>query len=229
MARLFDDGSSEYLQVESAAITAYPFAMACWFNSNDDTVSQALIWVGDKDVATYYTVLLAYSGTNIGAFSHNYGAAAADTANTSTGWSANTWHHAAGIWLSTSERHAYLDGSGKGSNTTVVGALANHDRTAIGASRDSTDRRYMSGHIAEAAIWNLTDWGANDAERETNFEKAIASMAKGYSPKSFPLGRVSYWDLIRSLNDTTGGLNMTASGTVVSAHTRMIYPARPQM
>ncbi len=227
MARLFDDGSTEYLQIESAVITAYPFAMACKFRSNDDTTNQVLIFVGDKAVSNYYTSLIARGATAndpIYAFSHNYGSASTAPAATSVGFTQDTWHHAAGIWLGVSERHAYIDGGNKGSDTGTVGAMVNHDRTAIGMARDDSPAGPMSGEIAEAAIWDLTNWGANDAERETNFEKVIASLAKGFTPGHFPLGRVAYWKLVRGLNDETGGYNLTASGTVVVAHPRIIQP-----
>lgn len=229
MARLIDDAASEYLQVESPVITAYPFAMACWFNSDNDADSQVLMWVGDKDVVDYWCALRArgnIAGDPVDAFCHLYGAAAAGSAPTTSGYTANTWHAIAGIWLAAGERHAYIDGGNKGSNTTVVGAMANHDRTAIGAARDSSVSGYYSGLIAETAIWDLTDWGANDAERETNFEKVVASLAKGFTPSCFLLGLKAYWPLVRGLNDGVSGFNMTASGTIVSSHPKIIQPCR---
>lgn len=227
MARLFDDGSSDYLQVEQPAVTAYPFAMVCWFRSNDADAGQALIWIGDKDHAETFTALQArgdQAGDKIWAYSHRYGEADDEWAVSASGYTVDTWHHAAGIWLSTTERHAYIDGGNKGSDTDEVGAMVNHNRTAIGACRDSTPGAYMSGDIAEVAIWDLTDWGANDAAREIAFEKAIISMAKGFSPNHFPLGLKAHWPLIRGLNDKVEGYNLTASGTAVSNHPRVILP-----
>ena len=227
MARLFDDGSTEYLQIESAVVSAYPIGMGCLFNSNDDAVNQVLMFVGDGGDADRF-INLRIAGNIAGDFLEAIARqdASAVKAITSAGYTANTWHHAAGIWLAANERHAYLDRGNKGSNTDVISAMANFDRTAIGAARDSSPGAYMSGHIAEAAIWDLTDWGGNDAAREVAFELAIASMAKGYSPLHFPLGLLGYWLLVRGLNDRVGGFNMTASGTVVSAHPRVIYPSK---
>jgi len=228
MARLFDDGSSEYLQIESFVITSYPLAMACWFNVNDDSVSQQLMGIADKDVTNYNIRLkaaCAVEGKPVQTYVHNYGQPSAAFVYTSTGLTINTWHHACGMWLSVSERHAYIDGGSKGSEiATTVGAMVNHDRFAIGADRDSSPGSYMSGMIAEAAIWNLTDWGANDAEREINFEKVIASLAKGFTPDNYLLGLVAYWPLVRGLTDEFGGYNLTANGTVVVAHPRIIQP-----
>lgn len=228
MARLFDDGSSQYLQNGSAPITAYPFAMACRFRCNDVINLQSLIWVGDKDVDAYYSALFmngAAGGDPVLAFSGKYGLAANQSAASVTGITVDTWHHAAGIFLTTNERHAYIDGGNKGSDTDTVGAIANHDSVAIGGARDSTPAYYMSGDIAEAAIWDLTAWGASDAERETNFEKAIASMAKGFTPAHFPLGLVAYWPLIRDDNDRVGGIDLSAyNGPTISAHPEIFNP-----
>jgi len=179
---------------------------------------------GDKDVADYNIGIGTLSGNGVRASANKYGQPAATNAFSSTNYTLNTWHHAAGIFLSVSERHAYIDGGSKGSDATVVGAMANHDITAIGSARDSTPGAYTSGHIAEAAIWDLTNWGVNDAGREVAFEKAIASMAKGFTPAHFPLGLKAYWPLIRGLNDRVGGYNLTANGTTISAHPRIIQP-----
>ena len=226
MSRLFDDASNEYLYVNQAVITAYPIGMACWYKLDAHHTSGAtFMWCGDKDVADYFIALGSLTAGNLlRAASNKYGAAAVKYAVTSTNYTLNTWEHAAAIFLGVSERHAYINGGNKGSDTGTVGAMANHDRVGIGSSRDSSPGAYVSGEIAEAAIWDLTNWGVNDATRETNFEKAIASMAKGYTPAHFPLGLKAYWPLVRSLNDKVGGYNLTASGTIVSAHPRVIMP-----
>jgi len=226
MSRLFDDAQEEYLQIESPVVTAYPFAMVCKFRCNDNEASSCLMWCGDKDLVSAYCALLAAGGDNrkIYAQVRQYGAPASGVAVSTVGFTQDVWHHAAGIWLNVSERHAYFEGGNKGSDTITVGALAGHDRTAIGATKDITPGAWMSGDIAEAAIYDLTNWGANDAERETNFEEVIASLAKGFTPLHFPLGLKAYWPLVRGLNDRVGGYNLTASGTVVADHPRVILP-----
>lgn len=229
MSRLLDDAANDLLRVESPAVIAYPFAMACWFNSDDDTSLQTLMFVGDKDVGTHYTALYVMMDSNneLLLFQHQYTGGAASSASSTTFATVNTWHHAAGILLSVSERHVYLDAGGKGSNAGVVGPMANHDRTTIGYTDDSSPQLLMSGHIAEVAFWDLTGWGANDAERETNFERALASLAAGFSPEFFRLGLVNYWRLTRNLHDKIRSYDLTATGTVVSPHPPgMIYPSK---
>jgi len=203
--------------------------MACKFHT-DIIERQTLMWVGDKDVTQYHCALQLtstsiYPGDPIRALSKEYSGHEQKVALTSTGYSANTWYHTAGIWVSLEERHVYIEGGSKGSNYDAVGAMKNHDRTAIGMSRDSSVEAPMSGMIAEAAIYDLSDWpGATDSDKADNFEKILPSLAKGFTPLHFPLGLKAYWPLIRGLNDRVGGYNLTASGTVVADHPRVILP-----
>lgn len=226
MSRQFATATSEYLEIDTPAFTAYPFTMACWFNVTNITASHVLMWVGDKDVVNYMTFLAAQgstAGDPVIAFSHEYGVGPTGTgrADTSTSYSANTWHHACGTWSGVSNRTAYLDGGGKVTNTDAVIAMSNHDRTAIGAARDSSPGAYVDGLIAEAAIWDVT---LTDAE--------VAVLAAGYAPPFVrPQNLVFYIPLVRNNDeDIVGGLSLTAFNTpTIGTHPRIIYPAAPFM
>jgi len=225
-----------YLMRESPVITAYPFAMACWFMSRNTTDWQSLMWVGDKDSQSYYCSLELRGdqvGDYLSAMSHWYGGAVVGISKTTSAYTKDVWQHAAGIWLSRSERHCYLNAANKGSNTDSVGVMANHDRTSIGMARDSSPDGYIAGRLCEAAVWDLTNWGANDAERETNFEKAITSMAKGFAASLFPNGLVAYWQLINNYTAIVGDFNMTGYTDAIlppeisTVRTKIIYPHSP--
>ena len=201
MARLFDDAQSEFLQNAGALIAAPPMSMACWFNSDDTANYQALMGLGSTTAFDH----LIYAA----------GAAAGDTvwastrdanAITSTGYSANTWHHAAGVWASTSSRAAYIDGGSKGTNTTLKTGSVN--RTSISSILYNGSRYYyMSGRVAEAAMWDVA---LTDGE--------VAMLAAGFSPLLVrPQGLVGYWPLggIYGEHDNTivGDCHMTAYST----------------
>lgn len=224
MARAFLSASTEYLFVNSAAITAYPLTMACWFNVANITAAHNLIFVGDKDTEINFTALFA-GGSIVGdpilAFSHTYGVGGAVYAESTAGYSASTWHHAAGSWPDKDNRTSYLDGGNKGVEASSVGAMQLHDRTGIGASLDSTPSSYTDGSIAEAAIWNVV---LTDAE--------VAVLATGISPLAVrPQSLVFYVPLIRDNDeDIVGGLSLSVAGTpTVANHPRVIYPASPMM
>ncbi len=224
MARTFALASTEYLEIDSAAILTYPLTMACWFNVADITNSHALMFVGDKDAGNKFTSLTAAgsrTGDPIEAFSHSYGAASAARAESSTGYSASTWHHACGVWASASSRIAYLDGGGAVEDTVTVNAMASHDRTSIGRLGDSSPGFYTDGAIAEAAIWSTTLTAP-----------MVAGLAAGISPLLlYPKFLVFYVPLIRDDdNDLVGGLSLTAFNTpTVSEHTRIYNPVPAAM
>ena len=223
MARLFDDASNEYLQRTGAIIAAAPFAVSAWFNSDDDAppdATQSLFVLHDKDSDLELFGLQLYDRNVI---SYAYCSTGGNYAATSTDWTENTWHHACGIWATTTDRRAFLDAGGKGTNATASTPV-NLDVTVIGQeTRPAASQNSMSGMIAEVAVWDLSNWpGATGILKADGFERIIPCLAKGFSPLCYPLGLIAYWPLIRGLNDRVGGYNLTASGTTVSAHPRII-------
>lgn len=209
-SRLFDDGVPEYAQIETAAVTAYPFTMACHFYTNSITTSQALMWVGDKDSAVHFCSLNAQGtigGDPLIAFSHTYGGAAFTSANTTTGFSANVWHHGVGVWVSATERYVYIDGGSKGSDATEVEAIANHDRTAIGGARDSSADLYVSGRIFWPGIWNNV--ALTDAEAA-----ALGNRAKPTPPWEIRPESIVSMPNMRTLWDPYMKALWTPAGTV---------------
>jgi hypothetical protein len=219
MSRLFDDGSNEYLEIDSSPVASEPFTLACWFYSDNIADRQSLICLADKDVADNYHSLRANgtgAGDPISALSYD---GDSERASTSTGYSANTWHHACGVWAADNDRRAYIDGGSKGTNSNNQN-VSGIDRISIGRNGDSTPANYMSGRIAEAAIWSAA---LTDAE--------VAILAKGYSPLFVrPQSLVAYWPLIRDEDqDRVGGYDLTAYNTPsIAVHLPMIYPAAPQ-
>ncbi len=159
----FTPGSAERATyIVDCPITAYPFSMACWFKSSTIISNQTLIWIGDRHTANDTTALQLRGGTPgdpVRAFSGKYGASTVQTANTTTGYSVNKWHHACGTWGGVGNRSAFIDGGGKNSSSGVVGAMTGHDSVAIGRLGDQSPGVYMNGYIMLPCIWNrvLTD------------------------------------------------------------------------
>lgn len=226
MARLFDDGSTEYLNIEQAVLVAKPLAMVAWFNTNDMEAWQTLISLNDKDVANQ-VLRLHLDKDDDAVWADEITSTAREYAVATSSYLVNTWGHAAALFVSATDRRAFFNGGSKGTNVDAA-SVADLDRTSIGKTGNAAGAAYMSGLIAEAAIYDLSQWpGATDGDKADNFEKILPSLAKIYTPKHYPLGRVAYWDLVRSLNDINGGYNLTASGTVIAAHPRIIQPHLP--
>ena len=223
MARLFDDASSEYLQIEQAVVSGAPFAVSVWArrDANVECIPFSLM---DKDIGVVGFViqfLISGDSNQVRAFANDGGYG---IATTSTGTTDNVWQHICALFVSSTDRRVLLNAGGKGTNATSR-TPANMDRTAIGYWAAASPTNYFSGDIAEVAIWDLSDWtGATNAIKADLFETIIPALSSGFSPLMFPLGLKAYWPLIRGLNDKVGGYNITASGTVISSHTRIILP-----
>ena len=216
MARLFDDASTEYLKIDSATVSAVPFSVSLWVKRDAD-VECVPFSIVDKDSNVHsfaIQCLVAADSNYIRAFARDAGGYG--IAVTTTGLTNNVWQHILAVFAANDDRRVYLNGGGKGTNATSR-TPANMDRTAIGYWGIATPSNYFSGDIAEVGVWNtaLTD------------EDALV-LAAGFSPKAVQSSNlISYWPLIRGLNDGVGGYNLTASGTAVSAHPRIILPSTP--
>ena len=217
MSREFDDASSEYLETDSPPLSGgiTPFSYGCWFRSDDATADQTCLSFCDKDAGNerYQLELRGADDDTIRFMVQNGGAA---LTNTSTTYSANTWHHVMATDDGT-DRAVYLDAGGKGSGSLLHGST-NMDRFSIGRAGDATPDTYFSGAIAEISVWNAV---LTDAE--------VAMLAAGYSPLFVRPGNLVYYlDAVRDADqDIVGGISMTAYNTpTVSAHPRIIRPSR---
>lgn len=230
MARLYDDGSSEYDGRATAPVTSFPTTMACWFYSDDDSVYQSLLCLADSASNDNLDLLIRKSGaTNelTVQVSGDAGGGYAD-ARTSTQWSQDTWHHACGVWASNTSMSAYLDGGGKDTDSSNIGASTDWNYWSIGVmKRDTTPDYfyYMSGRIAEVGLWNVA---LSDAE--------VAMLAAGFCPLMVrPDKLVSYHGMGgiygRHINDMVGGYDLTEYNTPSWADhpPHIIYPNTAMM
>jgi hypothetical protein len=214
------NGTNQYLQVGSAVVTAAPLTMACWFNSDSIIVSQVLVSITNSGTAggiTRFALLAAgaVTGDPVRAIasdiSNNNG-----IAETTSGYSANTWHHAAGVFTSNSNRSVYLDGGNSATDTTsITPTLLN--RTNIGAQflqsvGGTSGNGFTDGRLAEVGIWSAALAAAE-----------IASLAKGMTcDKVRPESLVFYAPLVRDLQDISGGLTITNNNAAtVATHPRV--------
>lgn len=197
MARLFDDASSEYLLVNQA-VAGYPFAVVAFFEVDDLDLTRCILSICDTASENNWHQLFRRSINRVTAMSQDSSGEAA--ANSTLPILTNTLYHAAGIFVSSTDKRAFTNGGNKGTSAAACDPQ-NLDATAVGARCNLTTSGYMSGMIAEAAIYDLSAWpGATVSDKADNFEKILLSLAKGFSPLFFPLGLVAYWPLIRETN-----------------------------
>lgn len=206
-------GSDDYLSNGAAVATAVPITMACWFNSDSATAAQVLMCLGASDNRFTLAAMGSVAGDPVRVTSVTGGTAV--TADTTTGYTAGTWHHGCAVFASTTSRTAYIDGGSSASNTDLNVPLL-VDKTHLGVNNLITGD--TDGRIAEAAIWDVALTAAE-----------VATLAKGYSPLFVrPSSLLAYWPLIGNQSpeiDWVGGFDLTITGTVdKAAHPRIIYP-----
>ncbi len=212
MSRDFN-GSTDYIEVGSAVVTAAPLSMACWFNGDSAATSMALLGTSTAGNPLEARINLAAmanaAGQKLRMTTHD--GTTGDILETTAAWSVGAWEHACGVWTSSTSRKVFLNGGNSATSTaSVVPVLP--DRTNIGARHNVSGRgSFFDGLIAEAAIWNaaLTD-------------DEVLSLARGFSPKSIrPQSLVLYCPLVRDVVDLRGN-TLTVTGTTAAVHPRII-------
>jgi hypothetical protein len=218
MGRLFNDAAFEYLEINVAVVTAPPFTLAVWGRSNDATVNQCLLFVGDKDVVNHRFELVMAGGIagDPIVFSRQ-GGGGTNNVLTTTGFTTGTWHHCCAVAVANNDAHVYIDGGSEGTSTTSV-TVSGADRTSVGRAGASEKTRYMSGDIAEVAIWNVA---LTDAE--------VSILANRMSPLLMrPGSLVAYWPIIGGSPEADyaagSANNLTVTGTVISDHVHIQKP-----
>ena len=142
----FINGSTQYLIGGSAPVSAVPLTMACWFRGNN-TLTGALMSLSTNGGNARYSLVAAgtVAGDPLQGGVTNSGGTGAN-AVASTGFASNTWSHACVVYATTASRSVYLNGGGKGTETTSITASA--DRTLIGARIATTAGAFFAGDIA---------------------------------------------------------------------------------
>ena len=216
MARDLERGSSEYLEGDQADATATPISMSALVQT-ESTGTGTAIGIVDKDVTNHRFLLLVGRGggsDSVSAFVDAGGGTSTEAVGGAL--TVGTPHHIGASFESATSRYSFLDGT-KSSQDTGNVTPTGMDRTSIGRSGDSTPSAYFDGLVSEVGIWDVT---LTDAE--------FAWLAKGASPLTLVHrldNLVNYQDLIRSINRPGIGATLTATGTVVAAHPRVLYPA----
>jgi hypothetical protein len=205
------NGSNQYLSA-SAPIsgTTKPFTLASWFNSTTTAANQ------------YLVTLCPANGNAWGISAH--GAVAGDPvialhtsvleAKTTTGYSANTWTHACGVFSAAASRTAYVNAGSSNTTTGGESRVTAATNIIIGSIRfNGAFSQYLNGLIAEVGIWNA----ALTADE-------IKSLSAGMTcDKVRPQSLVFYAPLVRDLIDYKGGLTITNNNTATVANHPRVY------
>lgn len=211
MARLFN-GTNDSIEGASAPVTAAPLTIAAWFYTTT-SVNQVIVSVGVSGGIHRFQLNTDFSNSKPAAV-YTHDGTVSESNFTGSG-SLNQWHHAAGVFASTSSRLAYFNGS-TGTINTETRTPTGINRINIGARYNTTLGAYFVGSIAEVGVWNA----ALTADE-------IASLAKGFPCRLVrPSALQFYSRLIRNVMDIRNGITLSelGTGTSQSDHPRIIYP-----
>jgi hypothetical protein len=205
------NGTTQRLNTTSTPVAAAPLTLACWFRADDVTTNRCLFELATSAGVEGFRLLIAGAIAGDPIFA-DYVVNSGTNAQTTAGYTANTFHHAAATFPNNTTVTAYLDG---GNSATSTGSALNPAPTRINIGARfaaSSAGLFMDGRIAEVGIWNAALTAAE-----------IASLAKGMTcDKVRPQSLVFYAPHVRDLIDQKGGLTITNNnGATVANHTRV--------
>lgn len=210
MARLFN-GSTDSIRA-ATPVTAAPISVSLWARTSSVTLDEDPLSIVDMSAAATQRFRVNFAGT-VGGDPVRAVTNAAIAAS-SSGFSANTWHHVLAVFGASNSRAAYIDGGSKGTNTTSA-TPTGIDGITIGCrDGDTGAAAFFVGDIAEVAVYDVE---LSDAD--------ALSLAKGKCPKGVRSDNLVYYvSLVRAIMDYSGAVTLTETATTsVSSHPRIYY------
>lgn len=190
----FSCGGTEAFRADITPVTAAPFTVAGWGYCTNATSFQVVWSSGDTSVNNDYW-FLAFSG-NVAGDPIEFVArnTATQSAQTTTGYSLNTWHHVCAVETTSSSRSVYIDGGSKATNS--VAQTPTPTATALGRLERLSPTAFHNGRLGEFGLWSVA---LSDDQ--------VRMLAAGASPFMVrPDALVAYWPGYRvsSLIDYSG-------------------------
>jgi hypothetical protein len=182
-ARAFNGSSS---RGDRATVpSGVPLTIAGWIKPANITAVAGVCACVDPTLNTRWTYLAArgdVGGDPIQAM--HRGDTLQTDAESTTGYSASTWQHAAAVFTSSTSRAAYLDGASKGTDTANPGTSTPWSKVSVGyLDIQAGDFDWFNGDIGSLGIWTIA---LSDAD--------VASLAAGTNPLDIEAASLwAYW------------------------------------
>lgn len=208
---------NEGIYIDSTPLSVLPLTLSIWFNADQNTISEFMFTINNNGLSNDRFCLNTHGsigGDPVGVSWRDAGSTS--LLSTTTGYSLDTWHHACGIWATTTDTRVFLDGGGKNTNV-VTDKNPSVSRVSIAFLRGYGDSLF-NGSLAEGAAWS-----AALSDRE------VAALAKGYSPLLIrPQSLIIYVPMVRGdNNDLIWGQTYLNTGTPdIVPHPRVLYPRK---
>lgn len=206
---------SNYLEAADPVRGVTPITIAAWFNAANATTLMPIAAVGRNGAGNASFRLSARGDTGgdpVQLITIN--ASTSALANSTGGFTANTWHHACGVSSGPSHRVAYLDGVAGTPNATTITDPVDANLFNIATTKNTgTPLAHFTGSIAEVAVWSI-DLNADE----------VAALAKGVPPILVRPQSLVFWaPLVREAIELRQGFTLTATGgaSTVTTHPRI--------
>jgi hypothetical protein len=227
MARRLRSADSQYMETVGAPVTAVPITLACGFIANNITASTILLNIGDGNTSRLDLIAGGgVAGDPIVAQTITAAGGASNAAST-TGYRAGIWHYGHAVFAAANDRRAFLNGGGKGTQTTSR-VLSTPDRVLIGSrySGGGVLGSFHDGILAEAAIWNVA---LSDAE--VAYSNWLFTQGRSQREVRGDSSLVWYAPLAGRFPieiDSVSGLNLTINVGTIYADSPLQFERRPR-
>lgn len=211
---------SDYLSVSDSGISDETILITAWgYINSDDGATHALAFAANSAGNGGFGLISAMSGPNP-TRATKYNASGGSGSGALSVNPTATWFASAAYFESNTSRYAYRDGTRGTQNTTSV-TDPSLNTLSVGARVNSTVADYLTGRVAEVAIYTGITLAEADAIH--------AAQAAGYSPLLCPRADAiyEYWPLINAANlqGLIRGLTLSATGSpATAAHPRIVRP-----
>lgn len=185
-----------------------PVTVAAWFKTPGNTANQAAAALIATDGSDDQSVTLFAAGAVAGdpvTFQLRTTSNLGVNSTVPPAYAVDTWQHACGVNVSSTDHRAFLNGANKGSSATAKDVTGTLTKLVVGMRGNSTSP--FTGRIAEVAIWDVA---LSDAD--------VALLAAGRSPMSLSTPPIRYYRLKADALDTVTGANgLTITGATLDA------------
>lgn len=144
--------SVQYFGVASAAVTALPLTVACWFRCTSVSINQNIFC--QAPASNNFAWGLAVNGSNKLQFYASNGSGSFDLLNGTTTISSGTWYFGAIVWRTATDREIYINAASEGTSSVSRTPDATNNKMRIGIYSGSSDADSFNGDVDEVAYWS---------------------------------------------------------------------------
>jgi hypothetical protein len=211
------NGTTNYMSVAAAPVTAVPLTLACWFKATTTPGgSMFLIEITTAGSDNAYFALIADSTGVLKARTKQIGGGSSSFHTTS--YTDDEWHHGCAVFPAVNSRYCYQDGV-KSTPETTSRTPASLAATWMCAREDSpTHTQFYEGLAAHFAIWDVALSDDEVIEQATGLMPPYTrpSALKGYWP-SYGVWTGEYDVSPEGNHITSGGSSSSGDGPPIYA------------